>query len=280
MRRFVGIVVIAALALVVAQQAGAVGPWLWTVNGGRGVTAGGGDVRFVARLAGTATRVLALPRGDGARLRSISVPGHWGLQAATLDGEVTGLSGDGRLLVLTTPTRGEPAEQSSFLLVSTPSLGRVETIGLAGDFTVDALSPDGRTLYLVQHLVARGASRYQVRAYDVPARRLLPQVIADKRQAGWVMQGYPMARAETARGERVYTLYESDRNYPFVHALDTVHRTAFCIGLPIAWTDPAVLEGVRLRLDPGGRTLTVTGPNLERRITIDTATYRVATSAR
>jgi hypothetical protein len=34
----------------------------------------------------------------------------------------------------------------------------------------------------------------------------------------------------------VYTLYSNPNNYPFVHALDTVKRTAVCIGIPWDWT--------------------------------------------
>lgn len=220
---------IVAIALVGAQQAAGVGPWLWTVEGGPGIAAPGG-VDYVTRLSGQATKVLAVR--DGQTVRSISVPGRWGLQAATLAGGLTGLSGDGRLLVLTTPTRGESLGVSTFALVATPALTQLGTIRLRGDFTVDALSPDASTLYLIQHLTGDDVSRYQVRAYDVQARKLLSRVIADKRQAGWTMHGYPIARAATRNGSRVYTLYSPGNNYPFIHALDTVGKTAVCVGLP------------------------------------------------
>jgi hypothetical protein len=264
---------IVAIALVAAQQAAAVGPWLWTVNGGAGIAAPSGDVRYVARLTGSATKVIAI-RHDG-RTRSASVPGRWGLQAATLAGDLTGLSGDGRLLVLTTPTRGESLAVSTFVLVRTPELANLGTIRLRGDFTVDALSPNGSTLYLIQHLIGNNSSRYQVRAYDVRARTLLRQVVADKRQAGWTMHGYPAARAATGDGSRVYTLYSNGDNYPFIHALDTVGKTAVCVGLPLAWTDPNILNGVALKLSSDGGRLTVSGPHLGAPITVDTRTFKV-----
>ena len=50
------------------------------------------------------------------------------------------------------------------------------------------------------------------------------------------MNGYPIARASSSDGNWVYTLYSNPNNYPFVHALDTVHRTAVCIGIPWDWT--------------------------------------------
>jgi hypothetical protein len=265
---------IVAIALVAAQQAVGAGPWLWTVDGGPGIAAPSANVRYVARLAGSTTKLVAI-RHDGRTLRSTSVPGRWGLQAATLAGDLTGLSGDGRLLVLTTPTRGESLAVSTFVLVRTPALTKVGTIRVRGDFTVDALSPDGSTLYLIQHLTAGGTSRYQVRAYDVRARRLLQQVVADKRQAGWTMRGYPTARAATGDGSRVYTLYSNGNNYPFIHALDTVDRTAVCVGLPLSWTDPNLLNGVALKLSSDGRTLRVSGPRLRAPITVDTSTLKV-----
>ncbi len=263
---------IVAIALIAAQQAAAVGPWLWTVDGGPGI-AGPSGVRYVTRLTGSATKVLAIQ--DGQTLRSISVPGHWGLQAATLAGGLTGLSGDGRLLVLAPPTRGESLDVSTFALVATHALAQLGTVRLRGDFTVDALSPDGSTLYLIQHLSGNDVSRYQVRAYDVPARKLLSRVVADKRQVGWTMRGYPVARAATANGSRVYTLYSPGNNYPFIHALDTVGKTAVCIGLPLSWADPNTLNGATLKLSDDGRRLTVSGPRLEAPVTVDTRTFKV-----
>lgn len=265
---------IAALALV--QQAAAAGPWLWTVNGGEGIAAPGGDVRYVARLAGGKTVLVELRRQDGARLRSLTIPGRWGLQAATVAGGVTGLSADGGRLVLTGPTRTGPAIESAFAVVSTRGLARPETIRVPGDMTVDALSPDGRTLYLIQHVTARGGSRYRVRAYDLLTRTLLPRAIADKRQAGWLMNGMPVARVESPRGDRVYTLYQSEGNYPFVHALDTVNATAVCIGLPLSWTEPRLLDGISMRLESGR--LVVDGPYTGGAIRIDTRDYRVTSS--
>ena len=272
--RLVTRLAVVAIALVAAQQAAAVGPWLWTVNGGAGIASPSGDVRYVARIAGQSTTVVAIREGQ--ELRSLSVPGHWGLQAATLDGDLAGLSGDGKLLVLTSPTRGESIDLSTFVLVATPALTNVGTIRLRGDFTVDALSPDGSTLFLIQHLSGNEVSRYQVRAYDVRARKLLRRVVADKRQAGWTMHGYPVARAETRTGSRVYTLYSPGNNYPFIHALDTVARTAVCVGLPLSWTDPNTLNGIALTLSADGRRLTVSGPSLGARITLDTRTFKVA----
>ncbi len=92
-----------------------------------------------------------------------------------------------------------------------------------------------------------------MKAYDLKAGELVPGVIADKSQAGWLMAGYPVARATSTGGRWVYTLYQQPDNYPFVHALDTVSRTAICIGLPWEWaTAGASGEIGRATLSLGG----------------------------
>ena len=41
------------------------------------------------------------------------------------------------------------------------------TIRLEGHFSFDALSPDGRTMYLIEYLSEHDVTRYAVRAYDL-----------------------------------------------------------------------------------------------------------------
>ena len=90
------------------------------------------------------------------------------------------------------------------------------------------------------------------------------------------MQGYPVARAASSDGRMAYTLYSNPGGYPFIHALDTVHGTAHCIGIPWRAKQDGLsklrltLEGSRLRLGwPGGRTF----------ISVDTKTYRLSRPA-
>jgi hypothetical protein len=111
-----------------------------------------------------------------------------------------------------------------------------QTVTIKGDFGFDALSPHGRTVYLIQRSSAENLSQYRVRAYDLVEKRLLSRVVADKRQRDWLMEGYPVARTASPGGRWVYTLYSNPNNYPFVHALDTVSRTAVCVGIPLNWT--------------------------------------------
>jgi hypothetical protein len=264
---------IVLLALAGAREAAAVGPALWTV---RQVAGAGGDVEYVAHAKRSGVTTIVARRA-GRALRSVSLPGRWGFQVVTLAGDAAGLSANGRVLVASSPS-ADPAAlagASRFAVLHTAPLEVAQMFVLRGAFTVDALSPDGRTLFLIQHLrVGDDITRYRVRAYDLKTKRLLPRAIADRRQAGWTMRGFPIARVATADDRSVFTLYQPNGNYPFVHALDTVRRTAVCIGLPLSWTDRS-LDGATLALRDAGKRLVVSGPNLAKPIAIDTTALRV-----
>jgi len=266
----------AAVAALAAQQAAAVGPGLWVVENGARITSTRSPVRFVVAPRIGATRVTAVAKRSGRVLHARVLAGRWGLQAATIRGTVAGLSADGRTLVLARPADdpGRLTAASAFVVLRGTALRLQERIRLRGDFTVDALGPDGRLLYLIEHLPGPDITQYRVRAYDLRARRLLPRVIADKRQAGWTMRGMPLDRVTGKRARWVYTLYSSGDNYPFVHALDTVSATAVCIGVPLDWRSDTV-NAARLRLSRDGRTLAVDGPNVRKAVRIDTRTLRI-----
>ncbi len=228
------------LALIWIPAALAAGPWLGTASNGVG---------FTAVVHGTATTV-----ADGSH--SISLPGKWGIPRVTLNNGVGGLSADGRTLVLAQDgvnhENGALSRETSFLVLGTKPLRTTHTVKLRGDFGFDTLSPHGRMLYLIEHVSVENLFRYRVRAFDLAKGKLLSRAIADKRQRDWLMNGYPVARATTENGRWVYTLYSNPNNYPFVHALDTVHRTAVCIGIPLDWTaDQQTINDATLRVDGG-----------------------------
>jgi hypothetical protein len=264
------------LAMLTFTQASlAVGPSVPALDGGAGIAATS-DVAYVATLTGSSTRVQA--RARGRTLRTLNLHGRWGIQLATLGGTLTGLSPNGRVLVLSDNVQpgGTLRAQSRFAVIGTPTLTLTKTFSLRGDFSVDALSPNGHLLYLIHHLSTSDASKYQVQAYDLTTGRLLAGVIADKRQAGWTMAGYPISRATTRDGAWVYTLYRQDDNYPFIHALDTVHHTAVCVGLPANWTTAnAWISTAQLKL--GGAALAVKTRTGKTRFLLNTTTFHLST---
>ena len=265
---------VAAVALTLVSGAGAVGPALPDISGA--VT--GAEVSYVTALKGTTTTLTR--RVEGGAVAQAVLPGRWGIPLVTLTyGTRGGLSPDGRTLVLGDDVSpgGTLRGLSRFAVVDTSKLALVRTVSLRGDYSFDALSPHGRWLYLIHHLSARNGTRYQVRAYDLRAGALVPGVIADKTQASWLMAGYPVSRATSAGGRWVYTLYDQPDNYPFVHALDTVNRTAVCIGLPWAWASPYQSNVIgEAKLTLAGRTLRIAGGNGSHQgFTLDTRTFRV-----
>ena len=277
MRRFA---LLAALVLAPAALADG-GPAPGVDQGGDGVVSSSGLVRYVTLTGTDSTFLEAIRRSDGHVLRWRAIPGAFGIPLVTYNGTTAGISRNGRTLVLgeaafTTPLRWV----STFQIVDPKTLG-YEIIWVRGDFSFDAISPDARRLYLIQHVSATNLNRYLVREYDLYRDRLLPGAIADRAQRGWVMQGTPVARTASASGRFVYTLYQNPGGYPFVHALDTMRGRAHCIGLP--WRgDQSIFGTMQLSLRDAGRTLaldvpwdTPSRPATLPSFRIDTRSYRL-----
>jgi hypothetical protein len=275
-----------ALTFLSAAAAADGGPTPGTVEGGAGVL--GSDVRYVTVGTGRETTLEAVQVNGGKVVRWTNLAGSWGIPAVTFDGVTGGLARNRSRLVLgqtgfgtCTKSRCTMLRSTSHFAIFNPkTLNRRTMIALKGDFAYDALSPNGRMLYLIEHRSTTNLTSYLVRAYDLARGRLLPHAIADRTQRGWVMHGTPVSRATTANGRFVYTLYENPGGYPFVHALDTVRGVAHCVGLP--WSnDQSVIGTMKLSLSDNGQTLTAavpwTGsspPATLPSFAIDTHTYR------
>ena len=176
--------------------------------------------------------------------------GFYGVPLVAFDGTTEGLSADRGVLVLAGLPDGRPT-RTRFVALDARNLRIRRSFSLRGRFAFDALSPEGETLYLVQHLSAH-APRYVVRAYDIRSGRLFPGVIRDRRERDRTMHGYPLARATSADGRWAYTLYAQPEVHAFVHALDTVAGRARCIDLPGGRRSLAAVE---LKLSDDGREL-------------------------
>lgn len=250
------------------------GPSPGVALGWDGVVAPSNDVRYVALPARRSTVVAAVRVRDGRVIRFGSVPGSWGIPLVTWNGTTAGLSPDGRTLVLAQTARPRLGAVSRFLLLDTRRFRRNATVALSGAFSFDTLSPDARTLFLIEHVSARDSSRYRVRAYDLANARLDTRPIVDKLDRTSVMRGQPVARASKTDGRWVYTLYAGG-HHPFVHALDTLARRAVCIDLPWHGKQDALWR-TRLTLNLDERRLVLRRYRDGRAlITIDTKTFLV-----
>jgi hypothetical protein len=227
----------AALALAVtAAGAGANGspfsPGL--TEGWTGVSAQNKDVRYVTLGSGTSTTV-AVIRTDGGRVeRWRQLSGHFGIPLVAYDGTAGGLSGDGTRLVVASygPVPGTSG-QTRFAVLDTKSLRVRRLAVLDGSWSFDAIAPDGSKLYLTQHVRAGTNPLYRVRSYDVRTG-LLRGAIVDRIEGEQDMGGEPVTRASSSDGRWAYTLYARAKHEPFIHALDTAKREAYCIGLPLS----------------------------------------------
>jgi hypothetical protein len=193
-----------------------------------GVTTG--SLRYVALPAGRGTLLERLNTNGAQPLRTRYLKSPRGIPMVATDGTPGGLSQDGRTLVLTAPRTSYPQVTSTLYLMNPQTLSLRRRITLKGDFSFDAISPDGATLYLIQ-LNARDFTRYAVRALHTATGRLFPKPVVDAREPDEVMRGYPVTRVTSPDGRFAYTLYVGGEK-PFVHALDTTRRTAACIDLP------------------------------------------------
>jgi hypothetical protein len=179
------------------------------------------------------------------------LPGRFGIPAVGYEGSPIGLSDDARTLVLVRPRMSFPRSHTRFLILETPGLYIRENVVLDGDFTFDAMSPDGSMLYFIHYLSRKDPGRYEVRAFDREAGRLVPKPIVDRREPDEEMRGSPISRVSSADGRWAYTLYDGAGKAPFLHALDTVGMAARCIDLDgLAGRDD--LPYLRLRRDGDG----------------------------
>ncbi len=273
MRRAAMILVggVLGLGVVAPADAAASGGPVPPVQGRPGVTVAGSPFRFIAVRAGPNTKVERVRRANGSVDASVLVHGQLGVPGAAYDGTNTGLSTDGRTLVLAGFWNGISApKRTELAVVDAVRLRLRYRILLPGFSTVDAISPAGRWLYLIHYKSPNNSLDYQVRAYDLAHRQLLTKPVVDPREPDEKMVGTPMKRIVSPGGRWVYTLYIGDK--AFVHALDTQTQTAFCIDLPPI--DPST---ARLALGPGP-TLRVTIGGLAV-ASIDTRTMTVRSPA-
>lgn len=272
------VLVALSLPATVAVAAGG-GPSPGVLQGGQGVLAPGGKVRYVAVGARDHTTVTVRSANDGRVLRALSVPGSFGVPLVAKDGTRGGISGDGRTLVLASfPTLPSASAVTRFAIVDTNRFRLLRIVKLRGAYSYDASSPNGRRVFVIEYLrytPSANAVEYKVRALDARTGRLEAGTIAEKGEADENMQGFPVTRTPSHDGGWAYTLYaRAGAGKAFVHALDTAHGSAFCIDLP--WSNGGgALGGVRMVLTHAGSRLELRHPVVGLLATIDTRSFRV-----
>lgn len=159
--------------------------------------------------------------------------------------------------------------------------GRWEQVVLSARLSFDAIHDDGGALYLIEHPIA-GSTAYNVRLYEVRAKRLVPEPIFDKAQlatfdpAAGLMDGAFHASVAPVGGQWSYGLYVRRDGKPFVHALNVAGRYATCIvDLPGTRSGTSMLA---LALAPDAKRLYVTDTGTGAVSEIDAETQKVRRS--
>jgi len=153
-------------------------------------------------------------------------------------------------------------------------------LNLDGNFEVETISTDGKSLFLVQHLPAVNPDHYLIRLYDLSKEQLLVDPLRAK-GADEVMAGLAWDGIASPDGRWLLTLYLSTRrNVAFIHTLNLHDKYPVCIDLPSGDGDPAgrgvpsaplrgsasssfdVLKHYTVALSPDGRKVYATNPVL------------------
>jgi hypothetical protein len=151
------------LGLALPASAFASGGPVPPVQGGSGVSAARGTASFVAVGTGRDTVVERVDTATGRVERGRLLPGRFGVPGVAYDGSDTGLSADGRTLVLAQMPRNATPRRTRLVVLDARGLVARAWIALQGYYTVDAISPTGRWLYLIHYFSQSDPTRYEVR---------------------------------------------------------------------------------------------------------------------
>ena len=178
-------------------------------------------------------------------------------------GSASGLSADGRTLVLIEPRKRFPRARTKFAILDAARLCLRRLLSLRGDFSFDALSPDGRRMYLINYLSPRDEALPRSASTTCRQDACSPKPIVDPSEPPDEMTGLPITRDEPGR-PLGYTLYDG-AEHPFIHALDTMGMRAVCIDLDLGMPRQASAHPLRLHVPPTGSPLRVVAGDRARR---------------
>lgn len=159
----------------------------------------------------------------------VAIPARGGCPA---DGSqvLTARSFNGRWLAL----RATDSDQANtrIVVIDTSAMRPVADRWIGGAFALDAISADGRLVYLIQSLPTRGYGVYQVRSYQVGHTGVDARVVVAPGEVPGSMSGGAWSRAWSPDGSWLYTLYIQGSGHVFVHALHLAARETRCIDFP------------------------------------------------
>ena len=225
---------------------------------------------YVVKASGGETAVLALEASTRTTLRTLVLDGIWKSSTVAADGSVTGLSADGRTLVL---QEAPGSGRTRFAVIDTSFDRRPEIVELSGRYALDGVAVDGTGLFLLRYANEVGHDRYDIVAYDLLAGHL-SEPLVDKRNPDEKMQGQALARVTSPHGDWAYTLYGGD--HAFVHALQLTRVSGATVCIDLEGLPPkthAAGQPWVLTLSTDGKTLTAANPVAGAAATVDLANF-------
>lgn len=176
---------------------------------------------------GDRTAVRGVDPATGADQVSFDLDGRWSVPAA-YGPAPSGLSANGKWMALVAPptalTGGGMLNRFAIVDLAQKRIDRI--VNANGDVGFDALSDDGRNLYLIEHLVP--APRYAVRVASFSGGLVGGVLGQIKTAEPEVMNG--LYHASVAVGADWFlSLYSNPLRGPFIHALNTTQLYAQCI---------------------------------------------------
>lgn len=151
-----------------------------------------------------------------------------------------------------------------------------EKYSLWGNFEPEAVSLDGRSLFLVKYTPPMDPDSYQVRRLDLTTGEVVDVFTPDE-ELQQEMGGSARTHIASTDGRRLYTLYTLQHDdgtaSAFVHVLSLDGIWAHCVDLPEDFTGAA--RSTALALSPAGDRLYVVDGIAGRVADVDTQSLRV-----
>ena len=207
---------------------------------------------------GARTAVRALDPVTGSEAAAFSVDGQWA-PPGSYGPAPSGISRNGKWMVLVGPKATTTAGIVNRIAVVDLANRRLDRVITAfGDVSFDAVSDDGKNVYLVEHLVP--SPHYVVRVASFQNSGFADGVLGQIKTAEpEVMNGLYHASVAVS-GDWFLSLYSNPTRGPFIHALNTTQLYAQCI-LNMPDVPVALRPAWAMVLDPRHSTLyAVNGP--------------------
>lgn len=198
------------------------------------------------------TTITGFNTQTGATIQTFVIADNYSLNGQSYDNAV--ISANGRWLALR--QNGQTGDNTTIALVDTQKGILRKTIQLSGVFELDAVSPDGSNIFLLEKLNDR-PGHYNVRLYQVNEGQLYQYTIVDKTIPNDIMSGTALTRQMASDGSIAYTLYiDTVNNIAFVHILPLNGNFlgARCIDLSVG-KSADLLHYYTLALSSDGTTL-------------------------